>query len=181
MSESTQYEVDVSEAYHRYSQDLWLIGRGDQGEPIFPKDDDQVAKAIRIASGRCGAACGAAAKRARRLLVFHHLERLKRLGVDLTFHTVQNFALRLLGRKFQGKAVLDAFATPGRSAANRTATNEETLAEAEIELRDKLVEQNEELAKVKANAKEQWASSSMRKKILKDWRSQRSADFKHGI
>ncbi len=181
MSVLNEFVADLEKGFLRYGEDLWSIGRSDGGYPCFPEDDAEVAKRIRVASGRCGAACGAAVKRAKRELVFEYLVQLKASGEDLTYHTVQNFAVRLLGRKFQGKAVLLKFATPGRTASNKASINTEVFAEAERVLHGQLKELNNGMELAKIEARINWAHSSVRKKVLEDWHCQRVDDLEHKI
>lgn len=115
------FRPSVVAAYARLRQDTEAAER--------LKDEDKRVKAHRAARGRCGATIGAASKAARRTLLLDGLATAKAAGLDVTPSTVQHLSQALLGRGVSTRAAARAFATPGRTAATKTALSLDDLAE----------------------------------------------------
>ncbi|QKZ07845.1 hypothetical protein [Pseudomonas eucalypticola] len=115
------YESDISKAYDDLLKaflDYLADGVGD----------------LRSMAGRCGAQCSAAHKRCKRGLVFAALASAQAEGLDITPTVAEHLCSRLLGRGVDFRAALSSFGTPGRTAANKSATGAADLATLETAL-----------------------------------------------
>ena len=116
------YEQEIEQAYAELLQsftDYLKEGIGD----------------LRSMAGRCGARVGAAHKRCKRGMVFAALSGAREDGVDITPTVAENLFARLIGRGVDLRAALDEFATPGRTAANKSKVVATDLADFEAGLR----------------------------------------------
>ncbi len=164
---------DLAAAYTRLTHDFARIGRTPDGQPCFPDDDEVVRALLRTAASRCGAAVGTAVKREKRRLLLLGLASAKSEGYDITPAVAQGTAHRLLNRGLDPKPLARMFATPGRTAANKSKVCAEDLAALELELDHRLGPLLREIDERKQRARKEWAGSPERAKVLDDWRKQR--------
>ena len=80
-------------------------------------------------TGRCGGRCGAAMKRAKTRLVVQEAEKLKHL--DMTGETLSTLARATIGRSVN-RADRSRFATPGRTAENKSRVLKDHREEVEL-------------------------------------------------
>lgn len=85
-------------------------------------------------AGRCGAQIGAAHKRCKRGLVFAALTTAQAAGLDITPTVAEHLCARLIGRGVDLRAALQAFGTPGRTAAEKSKVGPADLADFEGQL-----------------------------------------------
>lgn len=85
-------------------------------------------------AGRCGAECGAAHKRCKRGLVLLALQVEREAGTDITPAVAAHVFERLIGRGVDERAAAEQFATPGRTAADKSTVGAADLAELETHL-----------------------------------------------
>jgi hypothetical protein len=162
-----------TQAYEAMYKEMLSIGRTDKGVACLP-EDDVIHKQMLVISGRCGARCGAAVKKAKRRLVFETLLALNNTHFDLTVTNVQHLTKRVLGRGFDNVKVVKVFGTPGRTAAHRSKTNSETLMEVEQDLDAQLAYFLHEVSLMKREQKKAWLHSKERKAVLDDWSKQKT-------
>lgn len=165
--------ADLAGAYRQLTADLWRIGRTLDGNPCFPEDDDQVRTLARQAAARCGAAVAAAVKREKRRLVLQALHAERTNGTDITPAVAQGSARRLLGRGLDSRATAGIFATPGRTAANKSAVSADDLGQLESELHQRLAPLLMAIDHAKNEASQTWFHSRERAEVLADWAEQR--------
>ncbi|MBF6992324.1 hypothetical protein [Cupriavidus sp. IK-TO18] len=163
-------EAEIRGAYARRLLELQRIGRASDGRPILP-DPDTVRQLEFLASTRCGAAVAAAIKRAKRRLVFR---RLASTTLDVTPTVALHCAQRLLGRGIDGRAALAAFATTGRTAAEKSPVTAYALAELEAQAREQLFELVTWIGEVKREIAEEWHNAPELAAIFADWETQRA-------
>ena len=101
------YEGDIAFAYNQLLDAFVNHVETGEGDP-------------RSMAGHCGAQVGAAHKRCKRGLVFAALAAARGEGMDITPTVAENLCAALIGRGVDVRAALDAFATPGRTAANKS-------------------------------------------------------------
>ncbi|WP_420170740.1 hypothetical protein ACN99C_26660 (plasmid) [Pseudomonas alloputida] len=101
------YEADIALAYDQLLEAFVSHVETGEGDP-------------RSMAGRCGAQVGAAHKRCKRGLVFAGLDAMRSEGMDITPTVAENLCTALIGRGVDVRVALDAFATPGRTAANKS-------------------------------------------------------------
>jgi len=89
---------------------------------------------LRAMASQCGAELGAAHKRCKRDLVFAYLLAERMNGLDITPTLAENLCAKLIGRGVDVRIALEKFATPGRTAANKSKVGPETLDELEAVL-----------------------------------------------
>ena len=111
-----RYEDDVKSAYANRLEAYRCYLENHQGS-------------LRVIASRCGAELGAAHKRCKRDLVFSQLliERIN--GLDITPTLAENLCTSLLGRGVDVRIALSQFATPGRTAANKSKVEPKALDE----------------------------------------------------
>lgn len=164
---------DLKAAYDRLTSDFASIGRTADGHACFPDDDYLVQKLIRKAAARCGAGVSAAVKREKRSFLLGALLKARSQGVDVTPAVAKGAARRVLGRRLDERFVADLLATPGRTAANKSAVTADDLAPLEERLNQKLGPLLDRIEAAKARAHRQWFRSQGRIQVLADWRQQR--------
>jgi hypothetical protein len=123
------YKAHVTAAYKELALKINSLKKSDLDKMAFDK-------AVRAAAGRCGALCSAAIKRASRdhlvaLLLIEH----KRKDLDITPTVAQHVCDRVLGRGVDNRKTLEAFATAGRTAADKSTLGASDLVEIEEALR----------------------------------------------
>ena len=168
------FSVETDAAYRRLAQDLNAIGRSTSNRPQLPIDDSTVQDLVRRAAGRCGAAVGAAVKRAKRKEIVSVMHAAKTEGLDVTPSVAQNTAKRLLGRGLDAREIARIFATPGRTAEHKTEVTPADLVEYDDQVAASLNELQTALDKIKGAASAAWTLSEIRESILADWSAQRS-------
>lgn len=85
-------------------------------------------------ASHCGAELGAAHKRCKRDLVFAYLVAARESGVDITPTLAENVCAALIGRGVDVRRALEIFATPGRTAADKSKVPPEVLDKLVAEL-----------------------------------------------
>ncbi|MCX2694977.1 hypothetical protein OO256_28725 [Pseudomonas sp. DCB_CB] len=115
------YDADVAAAYAELLQSFIDHHENGVGD-------------LRSMAGRCGAQVAAAHKRCKRGLVFAALSTARADGADITPTVAERICDRLLGRGVDFRFALEAFATPGRTAANKSPVRAGDLVELEAEL-----------------------------------------------
>ncbi|MHD0650918.1 hypothetical protein ACYPKM_35305 [Pseudomonas aeruginosa] len=103
-------------------------------------DADLRADANRSNIGRCGAECSAAKKSAQAETIISRVLAAKRRGLDITPTVALRLSERLLGRGVNMHVLLEHLATPGRTAADRSALTADSpeLQALEQDLRSEL-------------------------------------------
>lgn len=167
-----QFEVELQSAFDKYANDLWSIGRTPEGLPCFPDDDEVILRHIRIYSGKCGAASGAAVKRAKRALVNQALIEEKDT-YDFTITNVKHLTKRTIGRSFDNNVLCEFFGKPGRSARNKSQLEPEQLQQLEEQIKKEVSKLIALLSDRKNAAKTKWKQSNRRAEIMRDWSDQR--------
>lgn len=158
------FKEDQKRAYQQLLMDYLRIGQRIQNNEII-----DLTILIRQAVGRCGSAIGAAAKRAKRRHVLKAMNKIYQSGMDITPAVAQGSAHRLLGRGFDSLELIKLFATPGRTAANKSQVTENDLIEFEEELVKELETLALRLRKCKEDAKLKWFTSEKRANAIKNW------------
>ncbi len=164
-----QFEADVRAAYATLTATMLRIGRDSVGRAVLPKPD-VVSQLMLLAAARCGADVAAAVKREKRGLVVRSLAASQ---LDITPTVALRSAQRLLGRGIDSRATLGAFATSGRTAANKSLVTAADLAALEQELVVQLATLSDEMDAAKYVIAKAWRSSPERLAILADWSQQR--------
>lgn len=167
------FDEDVRFAYVRLLRDYTSIGRNAYNDEILP-DVEITAALIKQVVGRLGARVGAAVKVAKRTLVVDALEKEKQAGFDITPTHANNITCRLLGRKFDTRA-LKVFVTPGRTAASKSCISEEDTEALEKELSQDMSELLKTIEAVKEKARDRWSKSHELLEIREDWAQQRKS------
>ncbi|MFZ5935598.1 hypothetical protein BGP84_18735 [Pseudomonas putida] len=131
-----QYDKEIGASYDKQFMEFmsYLSRGGDNPKAIC---------------GRCGAECGAAHKRAKRGLVIAALEREKEAGMDITPTVAGHVFERLIGRGMDDRAASAHFATPGRTAANKSTLTAEDFAELEARLAGEVVELMDKMEEIR--------------------------------
>ena len=174
MNINSTLKPDLQAAYDRLTVDLNGIARTPKGAACFPGDDDEVQTLLHQAAARCGAGIGAAVKREkRRLLLVNLVNAHQADGLDITPAVAQGTARRVLGRGLSARMTAKLFATPGRTAANKSNVRADDLAQLETQLVDELAPLLEEIEAAKREANAKWHSSEGRSDVLADWAEQR--------
>lgn len=138
-----EYKASVEAAYTELSIIINDLSEKDMEKMAFDK-------AVKSAAGRCGAYCSAATKRASRGLVLGLLLEQRKKGLDITPTVAQHVCDRILGRGVDNKKTLEAFATPGRTAADKSTLMAEDLANIEQKIQADLQALGVETGKIKA-------------------------------
>ena len=138
-----EYRADVEKAY----VELSILINGLAEKNLDKMDFD---KAVKRAVGRCGAHCGAASKCAKRGLVIGMLQEHHKKGLDITPTVAQHVCDRILGRGVDNRKTLEAFATPGRTAAEKTDLTHTDLVQIENRIKAELEALAVETGKIKA-------------------------------
>lgn len=125
------YSKDVGEAYKELTRAVKAL-REQQLDSV------EYRKAMARVTGICGAECSAASKRLMRAVVLDALEKAKTTGLDITPTVAQHVAERLLGRGVDKRSTLDTFATPGRTAANKSPVGAADLVDIEAAIKAEL-------------------------------------------
>ncbi|MGC6373678.1 hypothetical protein [Pseudomonas sp. S2.OTC.A_B10] len=115
------YESEIETAYAELLASFLLYLENGAGEPA-------------TMAGRCGAQVAAAHKRCKRGLVFAALATALAEGLDITPTVAEHLCARLIGRGVDFRAALEAFATPGRTAATKSSVRQADLADFEAAL-----------------------------------------------
>ena len=118
------YKASVTDAYKELALKINKLKKSDLDKMDFDK-------AVRAAAGRCGALCSAAIKRASRDHLIALLLAHKGKGLDITPTVAQRVCDRVLGRGVDTRKTLEAFATPGRTAADKSTLGAADLVEIE--------------------------------------------------
>ena len=118
------YKTHVTAAYKELALQINNLKKKDLDKMAFDK-------AVRAAAGRCGALCSAAIKRASRDHLIALLLEHKGKGLDITPTVAQHVCDRVLGRGVDTRKTLEAFATPGRTAADKSTLGAADLVEIE--------------------------------------------------
>jgi hypothetical protein len=142
MTHLTAYDKDVAVAYGELIQTVLRLRSG-------PLDKDMRYAAMRVATGLCGGACGAAAKRLKRAVVLEALLEAKEGGLDITPTVAMRIFVRLIGRGVDNRATLQCFATPGRTAADKSALKADDLVALDSQLDALLLAMVEPMATIK--------------------------------
>ena len=138
-----EYKASVDAAY----SELAIVINGLSEKTMEKMDFD---KAVKRAAGRCGAYCAAATKRASRGLVLGLLLEQRKKGLDITPTVAQRVCDRILGRGVDNRKTLEAFATPGRTAADKSTLTAEGLAHIEQQIQADLQALGNETGAIKA-------------------------------
>nr|BCU00349.1 hypothetical protein [uncultured bacterium] len=109
------YETEIAAAYAELLESFLTYLEQGIGEPA-------------TMAGRCGAQVAAAHKRCKRGLVFAALAAALAEGLDITPTVAENLCARLIGRGVDFRAALEAFGTPGRTAATKSRVRQADLA-----------------------------------------------------
>lgn len=114
---------------------------------------------IRREGGICAAKLAAASKVAKRSLVFEFLIIEKEENsADLTTTNVQHFAKTILGRAFDNRAVIETFATKGRTAANKSSLTAGDLIDIEARLKRQMSTLIMRMGKARKDLKKRYAT-----------------------
>jgi len=170
----SRLKIDLEAAYERLTSDFVSIGRTPYGDPNFPHDDGLVQKLIQQAAARCGAGVSAAVKREKRVWLLNALLEAYAAGLDVTPAVAKGAAQRVLGRRIDERFVAKLFATPGRTAADKSRVQPADLAQIENRLDLELAPLLNQIDTEKAAAHSQWYASKERLRVLADWREQRT-------
>lgn len=138
-----EYSKSVGKAYRELAKFVKEL-RKDQLPPV------EFRKIMAIATGTCGAACSAASKRLMRAVVLDGLEKAKTTGLDITPTVAQHVAERILGRGVDKLSTLEVFATPGRTAANKSQVSAADLVEIENQIKSELDSIADAMVEIKA-------------------------------
>jgi hypothetical protein len=125
------YDKDVKAAFEKLLRDVMDL-REKNLEP------EVHISLLRVIAGRCGSGCSGAAKRSKRALVFEALLKEKNQGLDITPTVAGHVFERLIGRSVDNRAMIQAFATAGRTAAEKSAVSAEDLSELEQKMTKQL-------------------------------------------
>ena len=131
MTHLTTYDAGVETAYSQLITDVKRL----RSEGL---DSVTYYAAMRTVTGQCGARCGAAAKRLKRAIVLEALVSARDSGLDITPTAAQHSVERLIGRGVDSRATLASFATPGRTAADKSQICADDLADLELRLQAEL-------------------------------------------
>ena len=138
-----EYKAAVDAAY----AELAIIINGLAEKNMEKVDFD---KAVKRAAGRCGAYCSAAMKRISRDFVLGLLLEQRKKGLDITPTVAQHVCDRNLGRGVDKSKTLEAFATPGRTAADKSTLTADGLVNVEQQIQVDLQALGVETGKIKA-------------------------------
>lgn len=138
-----EYKADVSAAYNELSLSINELRDKNLEKMLFDK-------AVKRIAARCGAHCSAAIKRTHRGLVVGLLLEQKNKGLDVTPTVAQHVCDRILGRGVDTRSTLETFATPGRTAADKSALTAADLVAIEARIGAELQALALEAGKVKA-------------------------------
>lgn len=136
------YDVSVGAAYADLLDEVKNLKSIGYGPDMF-------RKLLAVASGKCGAACSAATKHLIRSVAVEHLITAKEAGLDITPTVAQNMFKRLLGRGVDCREMLFCFATPGRTAANKSTVTADDMATIENHIHASLKSTFEKMADIK--------------------------------
>ena len=125
------YSKSVGQAYRELTRQVKAL----RGEPL---PSVEFRKLLASMTGTCGAACSAAGKRVMRAVVLDALGKAKASGLDITPTVAQHVAERLLGRGVDKLSTLGSFATPGRTAAHKSAIRAADLVDVEAQIQSEL-------------------------------------------
>lgn len=167
----SSFESDLSFAWRCYERDLWSISRDGHGNPVFPELDVDVLKMLNSALCRLGAAVAAARKREVRMHLFNAFCDLYDQNFDITPTLIVHSVERILGRGVDRKFI-KTFATPGRTAADKSKVSVESLSDFEQCLRKKIADLSPFFEEKKEFYRHKWLASPEREAILSDWSSQ---------
>jgi hypothetical protein len=136
------YRADIEQAYKELSFKIKSLSEQNLEKMAFDK-------AVKSAAGRCGALCSAAIKRTCRDFVVAMLLEQKAKGLDVTPTVAQHACERLLGRGVDNRKTLEAFATPGRTAGDKSALGADDLVTIEARIKEGLMALGVEAGKIK--------------------------------
>lgn len=139
----TAYSMSVEDAYDALAKGVFALREAGLSSYDFGKE-------LKRISGSCGAACSAATKRLFRAVVLDALEQAKASGLDITPTVAYHVAERILGRGVDQRATLAAFATPGRTATDKSTVEAADLVEIEAAIRLQLEAFAERMAEIKS-------------------------------
>ncbi|WP_134019326.1 hypothetical protein [Modicisalibacter xianhensis] len=167
-----RYDEALKAAYDRYLQDMKLAGRNSLGQmEQLAMIDGSLEEEMKRASSRLGAAVGAASKRATREAIFTALELARGNGLDITPTVALHVAERVMGRGVSMRAATARFGTPGRTAADKSATSAVDLVELEQQIRNELKTLNRLLNESREEHRLEWTRSPERNAIIEQWRA----------
>jgi len=142
MTHLKAYDTDVAVAYNELIQSVLQLRAGSL-------DKDMRYAAMRVATGLCGGACGAAAKRLKRAVILDALLEARDNGLDITPTVAMRVFERLIGRGVDNRATLYCFATPGRTAADKSTLKADDLGTLDSRLDALLLALVEPIATIK--------------------------------
>jgi hypothetical protein len=172
------FELSLAEYFHLYSIDLRSIGRDEKNDPCLPESEEEIDGLIKKYAGTCGGRISAEVKRIKRSLVFSELLDFRDSGYDITVVLVRDVALKLIGRSFDKYAVINNFASAGRT--QRCITPTEAINLMVVDIEEKLSLLSEGLIDKRLVAKNNWHNSSVRQAIISDWNVQRGVNSSTG-
>lgn len=168
------FELSLAEYFNLYSIDLRSIGRDGNNDPCLPESDEEIDGLIKKYAGTCGGRISAEVKRCKRSLVFSELINFRDKGYDITVVLVREVAIKLIGRSFDKNAVINNFASAGRT--QRCITPSEAINLMVVDIEAKLSLLSEGLIDKRLIAKNNWHNSSVRQAIISDWNYQRGVN-----
>ncbi|MCQ2032246.1 hypothetical protein [Stutzerimonas zhaodongensis] len=129
----SSYIAAVDEAYSAFEKSLKGLK-----ERASVTSNEAIRNELLALAGRCGALCSAASKVAKRTLIFEVLLAHKKQGLDITQTFADQSIKRILGRSVSAESTREAFATPGRTAAQRSTLKAEDLEQIEADIDEQL-------------------------------------------
>ena len=141
-NELQEYSADIAKAYD------YLLARVREMKAAG-LDPDDFRQAMQAATGTTGSMCGAAKKRVLRDVVIEALQKAKADGLDVTPTVAMHVCERVIGRGIDNRQTLDFFATPGRTAADKSRLTAVELGELENDLRNRLEELSMRMLEIK--------------------------------
>ncbi|WAH62197.1 hypothetical protein LZ023_40685 (plasmid) [Pseudomonas silvicola] len=148
-------QTDQERLIARYSQEI-EAAFVHQMQALLEYLDKGIGKPASIA-GRCGAELGAAHKRCKRSLVLMALRAERDRGLDVTPAVAAHCFQRLIGRSIDDRAAAATFATPGRTAADKSRVSADDLAALESTLRAQVRDLIIEMEIIRVDARETYA------------------------
>ncbi|MNC04128.1 hypothetical protein D3C75_515590 [compost metagenome] len=148
------YSKSVGDAYRDLTRQVKAL----RGQPLLTPIEFR--KLLASMTGTCGAACSAATKRVMRAVVLDALEKAKASGLDITPTVAQHVAERLLGRGVDKLSTLGSFATPGRTAADKSKVSAADLVEIEGQIQGELASFAAAMVELKAHHAELYRAES---------------------
>lgn len=125
------YDEDIADAY------AYLLKRV-RDLKAAKLEPEAFRSAMQTITGMTGGMCGAAKKRVLRDVVVEALLKAKKGGLDITPTVAMHVCERVIGRGIDNSQTLKNFATPGRTAADKSRVTIDELSVLEEGLRKQL-------------------------------------------